>query len=412
MSATLISKSSDTGSTPYRVLLSVALPILLLAAFLGRQIIDLDSIGLNNGFNHPLTGWDHLLTMLAVGIWAAQLRGQAIWMLPLAFVGVMSLGGLAGASGICIPSVEGIILLSSAVFSVLITRKVRFSSKVNVLIVAFFAFFHGFAHGQEISTSASLISYTLGFMLATLLLHGAGILLAKLVVLSLSFLLTLMFSTSALAITTLEFAQQNLISASSTFSLERAQNAVKGAVNSGQISESVSKSVSYNSAATPLSISACSAVFSETLIVLVLLPFQTIVNISYRYIFNSGLHFKHFFPDINQSPGRHLLSNGVGVTSPPALFNAISAIKITSALYSGFASIIAAQSLQLANTFAYLSKFSTKVKFHPFDNFALFFGFYVNIINPASTANSTFPDKVVLCFFTPKSQRTLQLGLG
>ncbi|MGZ5001429.1 MAG: HupE/UreJ family protein, partial [Methylomonas sp.] len=133
-------------------------------AFLGKQFVSLDSMGWSDGFSHPLMGWDHLLTMLAVGVWAAQLRGQAIWMLPLAFVGVMSLGGLAGAAGLAIPSVEGIILLSCAVFSVLITRKVRFGTRINVLIVAFFAFFHGFAHGHEISASASLISYTLGFM--------------------------------------------------------------------------------------------------------------------------------------------------------------------------------------------------------------------------------------------------------
>ena len=180
-------------------LASYALPLLLVLAFLGKQLLNLDSIGWINGFNHPLTGWDHLLTMLAVGVWAAQLRGQAVWMLPLAFVSVMSLGGLAGASGLDIPSVEGIILLSCAVFSVLITRKIRFNVKINVLIVAFFAFFHGFAHGQEISTSASLISYTLGFMLATLLLHGAGILVAKLVVLSISCFLTIGFTSAAQA---------------------------------------------------------------------------------------------------------------------------------------------------------------------------------------------------------------------
>ena len=177
-----------------RFLLTVALPFLFLLAFLNQQVSGFDGIGWVNGFSHPLMGWDHLVTMLAVGIWAAQLRGHAIWQLPLAFVAVMSLGGIAGASGLDIPSVEGIILLSCAVFSVLITRRVRFSSKINVLIVAFFAFFHGFAHGQEISTSASLISYTLGFMLATLLLHGAGILVAKLVVLAVSGLLGMVIS--------------------------------------------------------------------------------------------------------------------------------------------------------------------------------------------------------------------------
>ncbi len=118
--------------------------------------------------------------MLAVGIWAAQLRGQAIWMLPVTFVGVMSLGGIAGAAGLLIPGAEAVILLSCLVFTVLVTRKISFSSQINVVIVAFFAFFHGFAHGQEISASVSVISYTLGFMVATLLLHGTGILVVRL----------------------------------------------------------------------------------------------------------------------------------------------------------------------------------------------------------------------------------------
>ncbi|NOU21118.1 MAG: hypothetical protein HOO93_04885, partial [Methyloglobulus sp.] len=104
--------SSNGGFSPARVLLSFGLPVLLLLAFVGQLFIKLDFIGWTSGFTHPLTGWDHLITMLAVGIWAAQLRGHAIWMLPLAFVGVMSLGGLAGAAGLTIPSVEGLILLS------------------------------------------------------------------------------------------------------------------------------------------------------------------------------------------------------------------------------------------------------------------------------------------------------------
>jgi hypothetical protein len=126
--------------------------------------------------------------MLGVGIWAAQLRGKAIWLLPTTFVGVMSLGGISGAAKyLAVPSAEILIVLSCLVFSVLILRKIRFDTQINVLIVAFFAFFHGFAHGQEISASASLISYTLGFMVATLLLHGAGILVAKVIVLSIAF---------------------------------------------------------------------------------------------------------------------------------------------------------------------------------------------------------------------------------
>ncbi len=141
------------------------------------------------GFDHPLQGWDHLLTMIAVGVWAVQLRGQAVWMLPFTFVSVMSLGGLAGAASFAIPSVEIMILLSGLVFSVFIVRKIHFTTRMNVLIVAFFAFFHGYAHGQEISASASLISYTLGFVFATLLLHCAGIATARLVALAFAFFL-------------------------------------------------------------------------------------------------------------------------------------------------------------------------------------------------------------------------------
>lgn len=151
-------------------------------------VTDISVLDLSSGFSHPLEGWDHIVTMLGVGIWAAQLRGKAIWLLPTTFVGVMSLGGISGAAKyLAVPSAEILIVLSCLVFSFLIIRKVRFDTRINVLIVAFFAFFHGYAHGAEISTSASLISYTLGFMIATLLLHGAGILVAKVVLISIAF---------------------------------------------------------------------------------------------------------------------------------------------------------------------------------------------------------------------------------
>lgn len=149
---------------------------------------DVSIADLNSGFSHPLKGWDHLITMLAVGVWAAQLRGKSIWLLPTTFVSVMSLGGISGAAKyLAVPSAEILIVLSCLIFSILIIRKVRFTMQINVLIVAFFAFFHGFAHGAEISASASLISYTLGFVIATLLLHGAGILVMKVILLSITF---------------------------------------------------------------------------------------------------------------------------------------------------------------------------------------------------------------------------------
>ncbi|MDD4914317.1 MAG: HupE/UreJ family protein [Methylococcales bacterium] len=292
--------------------------------------------------------------MLAVGVWAAQLRGQAIWMLPLAFVGVMSLGGLAGVSGIAIPSVEGIILLSCAVFSVLITRKVRFSAKINVLIVAFFAFFHGFAHGQEISASASLISYTLGFMLATLLLHGAGILIAKLAVLSMGCLLTIVFSSATIAVDepTEEFevkrpalAQSGNLAARMAsdqyayFAVTQAKSFVSGStgqclregadmpsakcgmadgLNHRAIADTPSKPVH-----TQIEATGKVAVLSPKpgfVPCLVSWSDQPISNTD--YIVNNSLDFKRYYPDINHTPGKNLLSNGVGLTSPPVVYPA------------------------------------------------------------------------------------------
>ena len=168
-------------------LLLAILFLLAVTCFYGR-LTDTTIIDLTSGFSHPLEGWDHIVTMLGVGIWAAQLRGKAIWLLPTTFVGVMSLGGISGAAKyLAVPSAEILIALSCVVFSILIIRKIRFTTQINVLIVAFFAFFHGYAHGAEISTSASLISYTFGFMFATLLLHGAGILVAKIILLSITF---------------------------------------------------------------------------------------------------------------------------------------------------------------------------------------------------------------------------------
>jgi urease accessory protein len=188
-------------------------------------------IDLNSGFSHPLEGWDHIVTMLGVGIWAAQLRGKAIWLLPTTFVGVMSLGGISGAAKyLAVPSAEILIILSCLVFSILIIRKVRFDIKVNVLIVAFFAFFHGYAHGQEISASASLISYTLGFMIATLLLHGAGILMAKVILLSIAFFIAQTLnvivpseSAKTLTVTSSQIAQKNAIEQLETTSIEKLQ---------------------------------------------------------------------------------------------------------------------------------------------------------------------------------------------
>ncbi len=131
--------------------------------------------GMHDGFMHPLTGMDHLLAMFAVGLWAAQHRGRAVWMIPLTFVSVMVLGGIVGVSGAYVPGAEMGIAVSLLALGALIATATRFKPSWSMLIVGFFALFHGYAHGHEMPAAASAVSFSCGFVLATLLLHGLGI---------------------------------------------------------------------------------------------------------------------------------------------------------------------------------------------------------------------------------------------
>ena len=127
------------------------------------------------GFMHPFTGMDHLLAMFAVGLWAAQYRGRAVWMIPLTFVSVMVLGGIMGVSGAYVPGAELGIAASLLALGALIATMTRFRPSLGMLVVGFFALFHGYAHGHEMPAAVSAISFSVGFVLATLLLHGLGI---------------------------------------------------------------------------------------------------------------------------------------------------------------------------------------------------------------------------------------------
>ncbi|GAA5662748.1 hypothetical protein Brsp07_01221 [Brucella sp. NBRC 14130] len=126
------------------------------------------------GFTHPLSGADHILAMVAVGLWASMLGGRALIAVPLSFVGVMLLGFVAALGGVPIPYVEPVILASVIVLGLLVAVAFRASTPAAALIVGFFAFFHGYAHGGEIG-GAAFLSYGAGFALATALLHAAGI---------------------------------------------------------------------------------------------------------------------------------------------------------------------------------------------------------------------------------------------
>lgn len=127
------------------------------------------------GFSHPLSGPDHILAMVAVGLWAAMLGGRALFVVPAAFVSVMLLGFVAGLSGMPLPFVEPMILASVVVLGLLVALALRVPAAAGAVIVGFFAFFHGHAHGAEIG-AAAFASYAAGFALSTALLHGAGIL--------------------------------------------------------------------------------------------------------------------------------------------------------------------------------------------------------------------------------------------
>jgi urease accessory protein len=131
------------------------------------------------GISHPLFGLDHVLAMLAVGLWAAQLAGssdsrRALWMVPLAFVGTMTLGFLAGAAGLPLPFVEPAILASVVALGLVVALSVRLPASACAAVVGVFALFHGHAHCSELGTAGAL-QFGLGFVAATALLHLAGI---------------------------------------------------------------------------------------------------------------------------------------------------------------------------------------------------------------------------------------------
>lgn len=132
--------------------------------------------GLINGFAHPLTGMDHLLAMIAVGLWAAQRGGRALWSVPLTFVSLMTLGAIIGMTGIGrVPFVEQGIAASVLVLGIFIATAARLPLAASISIVGLFALFHGFAHGAEMPVIASGLTYGIGFIVATSALHLCGI---------------------------------------------------------------------------------------------------------------------------------------------------------------------------------------------------------------------------------------------
>jgi len=127
------------------------------------------------GAAHPFSGWDHLIAMIAVGLWATQLGGRSRWLVPAAFVTVMTLGAAAGSAGFHLYGVEQGIAASILVLGLLIAAATKVRTSTAMSIAGLFAFFHGIAHGAEMPLSTNELSYGAGFVAATIVLHLSGI---------------------------------------------------------------------------------------------------------------------------------------------------------------------------------------------------------------------------------------------
>lgn len=134
-----------------------------------------EAAGLFSGLSHPLLGLDHLLAMLAIGIWAALQQDKIRLAIPLTFVGVMLAGFVLGVAGFVLPMVESGVALSVLLLGLIITLTARLPASASLVLTAVFALFHGYAHGAE--ASGSLALFAVGFSLTSLLLHlsGAGL---------------------------------------------------------------------------------------------------------------------------------------------------------------------------------------------------------------------------------------------
>jgi urease accessory protein len=131
--------------------------------------------GFASGFAHPLLGADHIAAMVAVGLWGAFLGTPAIWLLPIVFPLVMALGGVLGILGVPLPGVEIGIAVSAVVLGMMVALAVRPHLAIAAILVGAFAIFHGYAHGAELPEGGNAVAYSVGFVIATGLLHLVGI---------------------------------------------------------------------------------------------------------------------------------------------------------------------------------------------------------------------------------------------
>jgi len=137
--------------------------------------------GFVSGFKHPISGLDHMVAMVAVGLWGAFLGGRAMWMLPVVFPVVMAFGGALGVLGVPFPAIETGIAISGVVLGLMVAFAVKPPLWTAAVIVGLFGMFHGHAHGTELPETANALAYSVGFVISTGLLHLSGIALGLLV---------------------------------------------------------------------------------------------------------------------------------------------------------------------------------------------------------------------------------------
>jgi urease accessory protein len=133
------------------------------------------AVGFTTGFCHPWSGWDHILAMVAVGVWGVQLGRPAIWLLPVTFPMIMSLGGFLGLVGCPLPGTEIGVGLSALLLGSMVAAEAHPPIWVAVIMVGIFGLYHGHAHGTELPPNQDGLSYSIGFVVATGCLHGVGI---------------------------------------------------------------------------------------------------------------------------------------------------------------------------------------------------------------------------------------------
>jgi urease accessory protein len=162
-----------TMPSRYRVLVALLLATASSAASAHAE--SGQATGLLTGLLHPVSGLDHVLAMVAVGLWGAQLGAPAIWLLPVTFPMVMALGGVLGLLGMPLPGVELGMAASAILLGAVVMTERRPPLFAAVVLVGFFAVFHGHAHGTELPPGQSGLLYSLGFVVATGCLHAIGI---------------------------------------------------------------------------------------------------------------------------------------------------------------------------------------------------------------------------------------------